>query len=223
MAILEEEISVCFEGMLKAHDLNPVRHKEWVSVDDGFPVFRAIYTPPTKERASGSLLAQIMLDKDTLIEELFAAYGDSDAEAVQGAMMSFNICMFHPILSAFGIDVPDDQITRETWKSKNSRKVVVWSGNIGPRMSEGVQASPPVGWFAALEQAVSETSLTKGWSWATAYYGRLKSDAPSASATLNNELWERGLQATLDLDWPVSEGFYGCRLFFLMHNKGGWF
>jgi len=218
MSEFQKHIFDFFFELLKSHNLQPTQHNDWVTVAGNFPAFRAFYDKPPEENTSGALSVQVMLDEASLIEETFAALGDSQIEAIKDALGQFSISMFHPIICACCNYVADEHVTKEIWKLKMFSKAEVWSGNIALRLSSDVDVKTPIDWLTNISTALKETKIRKGFNWISLYSSRLNDDPLIASATLNNSDWPRGLQATSKLDWPKIEGFYGARLFILLQN-----
>ena len=213
---MKKHISNYLSELLEAHGLVSSSHNDWVTVRGEFPAFRAFYDPPQTEKSSGALSIQIMLDESSLIEECFAAFGDTHIEAINGALEQFTICMFHPIIAAYYNHVGKEQVNKEVWKLNTFSKVDVWSGNIALRFSSDVCIETPVDWLDTISKELKNTKVKKGYNWITSYCSRLNSDSLIASANLNNSGWPAGLEATTRLEWPEIEGFYGARLFILL-------
>jgi len=214
----QSHISNFFVELLQAHGLVANRHNDWVITNGEYPGFRAFYTPPPTENTVGELAIQILLGEGALIEESFAAIGDSHKAAINGALHQFMICMFHPIISACCKYSDDDQITQETWKLKLFSTVDVWYGNVACRVQSDTEISVPHDWVKQISSAVKNEKTNIGFNWINLYCFRLNSDPLRASATFNNVEWAGGLQATTSLNWPEVKGFYGARLFILMRR-----
>lgn len=218
MSDFQEYISNFFFELLLAHGLESSRHNDWVTVSGGFPAFRGFYEQPQTENTSGALSVQIMLDEHSLIEECFAALGDSHKDAINGALDQFMLSMFHPIISACCDYSDDEQITKEIWKLKMFSTADIWYGNIAYRMSTDASVAAPHDWLTHISAAFKTANTNKGYNWITLYCSRLNSDPLMASAVLNNSDWAAGLTATTNLHWPKLKGFYGARLFILIRR-----
>lgn len=182
----------------------------------GYPGFRAFYKPPKTENTVGELLIQIVLDEGIFIEESFAAFGDSQEEAINGALYQFMICMFHPIISACCDYSNDEQVTQETWKLSMFATADVWCGNVAIRMSNDADVNLPPNWVNQVSSAFKREKTNKGYNWINLYCFKLNSDPLTVSATLNKTEWVGGSRVTTELNWPEINGFYGARLFILM-------
>jgi len=218
MADFQNHISSFFVELLESHVLPAKRYNGWVTVGDNFPAFRAFYDQSEQGNSLGALSIQVMLDETSLIEECFAALGDSDIEAINGALGQFALSMFHPIICACCDYEVDEHVTKETWKLKMFSKAEIWSGNIALRLSSDVDVKTPTDWLTNISTVVKGMKIRKGFNWITLYCSRLNHEPLIASATLNNEEWSMGLQETTKLGWPEIDGFYGARLFILMKN-----
>jgi hypothetical protein len=215
MSDFQEHISIFFYELLKAHKLNASRYKDWVTVDEDYPAFRAFYDRPQTKERSGALSVQIMLDDKSLIEECFAAIGDSHINAINDALEQFALTMFHPIISCCCEYVDREQITKEIWPLKILSKAEIWSGNIAMRKSINIPVNTPTDWLSLISDEFKGAVIKKGYNWITLYCSRLNSDPLIASASLNNSDWPAALKATTSLRWPQIDGFYGARLFIL--------
>lgn len=213
---MQNYVSNYFYRALESHGISATRSGDWITVENGYPAFRAFYEPPKTERTSGSLSVQIMLDKDSLVEECFAAFGSSDEEAITGALEQFAITMFHPIIAACCGYPVDDHVTQETWKIGLLSKVEIWASNIATRMTSDVKLDTPLDWLDEISRALKRTNVSKGYSWTTLYCSRLDDNPLIASASLNNDDWPAGLEATKNLNWPRLSGFYGARMFIIV-------
>jgi hypothetical protein len=216
MSDFQDYLSAYFHKLLKAHDLQATHYNDWVTVNGDFPAFRAFYERPLTKNRAGALTIQIMLDEASLVEECFAAIGDSDIEAIQGALEQFAMTMFHPIISGCCNYVDEEQVTKETWPLKMFTKAEIWSGNIALRKSADEDIKTPIDWLTHISNELKKASVKKGYNWITLYCSRLNSDSLIASASLNNNDWPAGLRATTKLSWPEIDGFYGARLFILV-------
>jgi len=212
----EKHISDFLIKLLNAHELEATRYNDWITVGEGFPAFRAFYDRPQTKERSGALSVQIMLDEVSLIEECFAAIGDTHINAINGALDQFMISMFHPIISACCNYLDEEQVTRETWKLKMLSKAEIWSGNIALRKSTDVLVNIPIDWLTEIANDLKNSTVKKGYNWITLYCSRFNSGSLIASASLNNSDWPAGLEATTRLKWPEIDGFYGARLFILI-------
>ena len=153
---------------------------------------------------------QVMLDEGVLVEECFAALGD---DPIGDAFMQFSATMLHPILAACGYEMPDGQVSRGA-----SHGIAYVVGNMSYRFSEGCQADAPEGWFNALCSAYAEETDRRPLEWVSAYYGRLRDAPPFHQVARNNVEWPSGTAATVRLDWPSRDGFYGARLFSIFRS-----
>jgi len=216
MSSLEQHISTYLFNLLNSHGLGANRFKDWVMIENGFPAVRAFYTPPDKAGQSGRLDVQVLLAEGIVVEECFAAFGDSDTEAISGALAQFSASMFHPIIQACCGLENDDQVVSDYWKIGRFSRLKIWSGNIAMRLSEGVAVDVPDDWLKGVAGLAKTMSFRKGYNWASLYFARLDDDLPISDCRLINEPWPVADEMTKALDWPQASGFYGARMFVLM-------
>jgi hypothetical protein len=157
-----------------------------------------------------------LLDENSLIEEVFAAFGDTPIEAITGAMEQFCLCMLHPILAACCDCLDKEQVTSKKWKYNLFTTANLWSGNVALRSSSGIFVDTPKEWFGSVFDELRHVSIRKGYNWANLYCSRFNNGPLIASASLNQSEWAAGLEATTRLAWPKFDGFYGARLFVIV-------
>lgn len=212
----EQHISTYFCDLLNSHGLGAIRFEDWVMVENDFPAFRAFYYPPIEAGQSGRLDVQVLLAEDVIVEECFAAFGDSEAEAISGALAQFALSMFHPIIQGCCGHKDDDQVVSEIWKIGHFSRLKIWSGNIAMRLSEGISVDVPHNWLNSVADVARRTPFRKGYNWASLYFARVNEELPISDCRLNNDPWPAGAEMTKALDWPPVHGFYGARLFVLI-------
>ena len=211
-------IQAQLETLLQAHGVQTIEHNDWVTQNGEFPAFRGTHFEGTPENPIAALDIEVMFEPESLMSETFAAIGDNTDQTVADALTQFSTSTLHPILS-LACNIHDDQQTMlEKWPLGNGRLADVAIGNIATRFSKNFTVPPPPNWLTTLQQAANKISTGNRFNWISAYSFRMGEEPPTQSLKLNNEDWPAGLELMRKLDWPVSEGWYGMRLFILIRS-----
>ena len=203
--------------ILEKHGFEPVFNGSWVEAGSPYPAFSATQSDYPGNERLGALAIHARLDATSTVLEEFAIMRRNDPAELAGALSRFSMSMLHPILSACGAWSDDPHTTRETWHSANYPRLDVWFGDAATYHPED---APPVDippeWIDHLQAAISGQVLRPGFNWASLYCSRMDMVPVDGMATLNNDYWPAGWEATARANWPNAQRYYGVRLFIVM-------
>lgn len=200
---------------LMAHDVPVARHKNWSTVRGKFPAMRLTHLPPTEDKLSGAMVADVLLSKDHHIVEKFSAIGGDEVGLVDG-WRYFNQVMMHVLLCAFCDTAHEAPCMREVDASEFQVGANKWSLFIGPavaRASKNDQPQLPGGFLKGLERALRKAEPEPGRPhWISLYFANVQNKA-QVQAALDNKAWPAGQAFLQSLQWAPSRDFYSYRMF----------
>ncbi len=205
-------INSILKESLEAHGLECAADDDWIIPNGNFPLISMTWYPKPAQ-GNGVLQIDVMLDKDTHMQECFAGLGEGDV-GIKDGFQNFCVNSLHVMLAAFwGINDPD-QVDTEEWKI-DGQQYSVYIGPFGTRGSGGIHPGVPENTFEFIESAIKTASLSNHCNWFRNYYCNLNSESQVYESLHNNEVWEVGESALKSISWNRSSKFYSVRNFII--------
>lgn len=203
------------QDTLVKHDVPVARHKDWSTVRGKFPAMRLTHLPPTDDKLSGAMVADILLSKEHHVVEKFSAIGGDEVGLMDG-WRYFNQVMMHVLLHAFCDTTHEAPCMREVDISDFQVGGTNWKLFIGPAVARASMKDTPQlpgGFVKGLERALRKESPDPSRPhWVSLYFSNVQNTS-TVQASLNNEMWPAGQAYLQELNWAPSREFYSYRMF----------
>ena len=206
-------VSEALRELLVRHGLHCAMEQDWVVPNGELPAIRASWHPGA---AAGRLDVQVLLSKGRVIEECFAGIGTGQP-AFADAFNNFMINSLHVLLSSLWEVSDDKRIVREQW-NVSGREFTASIGNIGARMSAGLQVTCPDGLIEVVQSRICEEDLHGDTHWFRVFFCSI-AGKHTYEALKDNEPWEAGVAALQGMAWPQTEAYYSFRNFIMLRGE----
>ena len=208
------EISEFPCDLLIAHGLNASRYKDWVLVDGDFPAIAGDWIPIEDPRGVGQLNITVMLEDRRVIAECFGGYAEG-TEGCKSALEGFVRGDFHALLSALWGHVEPGQVEIEDWETDTR----TWKAHLGRYVVRCMNEFPveiPQSAFPTIERAIRAEALGPGPHWVRTFAWLEPDGEKVFEALLDNEVWEKGVEALAETPWQDGGAFYSVRNFLVL-------
>lgn len=213
---MKPDVTDILQRYLEAHSIK-VEVKEQALVAENMVLSARVFEKPSS-RIRNLLQLDINVHSSkfpgrTLIES-FAAWGDSEEEAINSALEKFAISSLHVLLDVFAGKRNDEQTEWEQWADNGEG----WQVCMGPLFISGFgESEPPDLVCGELIDRLRDkllSHITKDCHWLRFYYMQQDGIRVGSECLLDNTPWLEG-QAIVD-KWGWPEGSYSARLFLMM-------
>jgi hypothetical protein len=150
-----------------------------------------------------------------LIRESFSGIGASREERIQESLAVFARNTLHVLLKVFfGADCGDQ--TNE-WKLANQGVPrTITDGNVYCRGTGPFE--PKLNWVEGFHRMLASQPLSEGTHWLRLYFAQIDRQPNALELLLDNEPWTGALATARSLPWPLSSGFFSCRMFLVIQG-----
>jgi hypothetical protein len=206
------------EELLSGHGLKVSRRFGASALEDG-QTFEVRSFPRALHGESALLQLDVRVRAPLLgeraIVESFAGSGKTIDTAVHSAVDKFARGSLHVLLATLVREsLGGDQVEWETWSAPGG----AWRVCMGPllRLAPPMDGPHLSDWLDTLKGLIAETKLSREPHWVRTYYAARAGETVGNEVLLDNEPWPDAQRRLGAREWPVSEGFFGVRLFMML-------
>lgn len=196
--------------ILEAHGLPCTEHQDWLVPNNTLPLIMMTWYP-RPDGESGVLQIDILIDKDTRVQECFGGFGAGSA-GINNGIENFCQNSLHVILAAFWGIHDHHQIDIEQWQIAD-QSYTAYIGLFGTRAIDGKHPGIPEDAFQHIESTIKSSLNGELFNWFRTYFSNINDKERMFEALHNNNHWPIGNEMLRKIKWFEDSNFYSVRNF----------